>query len=327
MNRRDHGVRLDCAETTVQAHVMMSQKSKTNDPSIASLLVIFCFFFSGIAGLIYQILWLRMIDKVVGSAPFAVATVLSVFMGGLALGSWLAGKRIDRISSRRNLLFLYGTVEMAIGIYGVMLPILISLVKPVYILAYNYLFLHFWLYRLFTFFGCSLLLLIPTTLMGVTLPVLCRFYVEDLGHIGARTGRLYGINTIGGAAGALLCGFFLIARLGVWGSLGTAVGINVLIGGLCVWLAKSNRLLVSAAAAQGKVGGMAKSHEKKQEPKHPEIVPADNKIIIYLALWIFGLPRIHSVWLSPPLSSVWLWETSSLAGWPTGLRGYSNFLF
>jgi spermidine synthase len=155
-----------------------------------------------------------MIDKVVGSAPFAVATVLSVFMGGLALGSWLTGRYRDRISSKRNLLSLYGKVEMAIGIYGVMLPFLIFIAKPVYVQAYKYLFIHSWLYSLFTFFGCSVLLLIPTTLMGVTLPLLCRFYVEDLGHMGVRTVRLYGINTIGGAAGALLCGFFLIARFG-----------------------------------------------------------------------------------------------------------------
>ena len=229
----------------------MSTISKSTHLSTFSLVVLFCFFFSGLAGLIYQILWLRMIDKVIGSAPFAVATVLSVFMGGLALGSWLAGRYIDRIGSRRNLLSLYGKVELAIGIYGLLLPLFIYAAKPVYVLAYNSLFVHFWLYRIFTFFGCSLLLIVPTTLMGVTLPVLCRFYVEDLGHIGARTGRLYGINTIGGAAGAVLCGFFLIARFGVWGSLVTAVGINVLIGVLCIAMARGDRPLVSEPIGQG----------------------------------------------------------------------------
>jgi spermidine synthase len=274
---------------------MKTKNFKINHPSTFSLLVLFCFFLSGIAGLIYQILWLRMIDKVVGSAPLAVATVLSVFMGGLALGSWLAGKYIDRISSRRNLLFLYGKVEIAIGIYGVMLPLFISMAKPVYIQAYKYLFIHSWLYSLFTFFGCSVLLLIPTTLMGVTLPLLCRFYVEDLGHIGVRSGRLYGINTIGGAAGALLCGFLLIARFGVWGSLGTAVGINILIGGLCIWLAKGNRLHVSAPVRQDKVAGMAQRPEKEKATKNPEMVPVDDKIIIYLALWIFGISGFCSM--------------------------------
>ena len=212
--------------------------SRSSHRSALTSIVISCFFLSGVAGLIYQILWLRMIDKVIGSAPFAVSTVLSVFMGGLALGSYLAGKYIDRISSRRNLLSLYGKVEVSIGIYGLLLPFLIFLAKPVYTLAYNLIFKHFWLYQLFSFFGCSILLLIPTTLMGVTLPVLCRFYVADLDHLGARTGRLYGINTFGAFVGALSCGFLLIAKLGVYGSLFTAIGINILVGALCIGLAK-----------------------------------------------------------------------------------------
>jgi spermidine synthase len=230
-----------------------------------------------------------MIDKVVGSAPFAVATVLSVFMGGLALGSWLAGKYIDRISSKRNLLSLYGKVEFAIGIYGLLLPFLIYVVKPVYILAYNALFLHFWLYQIITFFGCSLLLLTPTTLMGMTLPVLCRFYVEDLGHIGARTGRLYGINTIGGAVGAVLCGFFLIAAFGVWGTILTAVGINILVGILGIYMARGERPLVSEREGERERPG------KTESPKPIEFLPFDDKRSATWALWIFGISGFCSM--------------------------------
>ena len=107
----------------VTGYILTLKNFKSSHFSTFSLLVLFCFFFSGLAGLIYQILWLRMIDKVIGSAPFAVATVLSVFMGGLALGSWLAGKYIDRIASKRNLLSIYGKVELAIGIYGLALSL------------------------------------------------------------------------------------------------------------------------------------------------------------------------------------------------------------
>lgn len=59
-----------------------------------------CFFLSGAAGLVYQVIWVRLIEKVIGSAPFAVAAVLSVFMTGLALGSWRAGRVIDRQPGR-----------------------------------------------------------------------------------------------------------------------------------------------------------------------------------------------------------------------------------
>ena len=256
------------------------------------MVALFCFFFSGVAGLIYQILWLRMIDKVVGSAPFAVATVLSVFMGGLALGSWLAGRYIDRISSRSNLLSLYGKVEFAIGIYGLLLPLLISMMKPVYVLAYNSLFTHALMYRVFTFFGCSLLLIAPTTLMGVTLPLLCRFYVEDIGHIGIRTGRLYGINTIGGAAGAVLCGFFLIAEFGVWGSILTAAGINIFIGLLCIGVSRGRRPPAPEAAAKGKGTDKPKGQKAR---KYPEAAPLNDMTIITLALLIFGISGFCSM--------------------------------
>jgi spermidine synthase len=254
-----------------------------------SLVVLSCFFFSGLAGLIYQVLWLRMVDKVLGSAPFAVATVLTVFMGGLALGSWLAGKHIDRIKSRSGLLALYGKVEVIIGIYGLLLPFLIIYAKPVYILAYNSLLAHFWLYRIFTFFGCSLLLLVPTTLMGVTLPVLCRFYVESLGHVGTRTGRLYGINTIGGAAGAILCGFFLIARFGVWGSILTAAGINLVIGLLCILSARGDRPDSSWRLKKDNCSALLQGPSPPKTSGPDGSSPEGDRIIIILALWIFAI--------------------------------------
>ncbi len=188
-----------------------------------------------------------MIDKVIGSAPFAVATVLAVFMGGLSLGSYLAGKRIDRMLEKRKLLSLYGKLEVAIGLYGIVLPIFMVMVKPVYSFAYNHLFQSFWIYSLFTFFGCTFLLILPAAFMGATLPILCRFYVAHLDHLGARTGRLYGINTIGAAVGACLAGFFLIRQFGVWGSIFFAAGINFLVGMSCIIIGRKGLLSGSPA--------------------------------------------------------------------------------
>lgn len=255
---------------------------KTSFPTLPAW-ILFCFFFSGMAGLIYQVLWLRIIGKVIGSAPFAVATVLSVFMGGLALGSRLAGKRIDRIDSRRSLLSLYGKLELAIGIYGLLLPLLIYGVKPLYVLVYDSLFLHFWAYRFFAFFGCALVLLVPTALMGAALPILCRFYVEDLRHIGTRTGRLYGINTIGAAAGAIICGFVLITEFGVRGTLGTAVGINILVGLLCIALARRSEPL---AASPEKPPNALEKPSTSDDRDATRI--EEQAVVINLALWIFA---------------------------------------
>ncbi|UCG61491.1 MAG: fused MFS/spermidine synthase [Candidatus Zixiibacteriota bacterium] len=168
--------------------------------------------------------------SVVGGAPFAVATILTVFMGGLGLGSYIASRTIDRIKQPLKLVRLYGILELLIGVYGLAFPLLLLVFKPIYAVIYNQLFEHFMLYNLLTFVATSILLLVPVTLMGATLPILCRFYVTRLGHLGTHAGRLYGLNTIGAAAGSLLCGFWLISLLGIWGTLAVAVVINAIIG-------------------------------------------------------------------------------------------------
>lgn len=208
---------------------------KLKSPAAA---VLTCFFSSGLVGLMYQVLWLRMMDHVIGSAPFAVAALLTVFMGGLALGSYLAGKMIDRLANRGKLLALYGKIEIAIGLYALVLPFLVAAIKPLFVLAYAHLWPHPWLYSVITFAGCLLLLIVPTTLMGTTLPILCRYYVTRMETLGTRSGRLYSLNTIGAAVGVLLCSFVLIPRIGVSGTLGVAVAINVAIGTACLWLAR-----------------------------------------------------------------------------------------
>jgi spermidine synthase len=196
--------------------------------------VLICFFFSGVAGLIYEILWTRMIVKIIGGAPFAISIILTIFMGGLGLGSYLAGRTIDRIEKPAELVKIYGLLELAIGAYGLALPVLLIAFRPIYAVIYNRLFEHFMLFNLITFIGCFILLCLPVICMGATLPVLCRFYVSKLSHLGTHAGRLYGLNTIGAALGALVCGFWLINLLGMWGTLIFAVAVNGLIGLSCL---------------------------------------------------------------------------------------------
>jgi spermidine synthase len=197
---------------------------------IPYFLILSFFFISGMTGLIYEILWTRMISKIIGNAPFAISIVLTVFMGGLGLGSYLASRYIDRLKTPARLVKTYGFLELTVGMYGLLLPVLLILFKPFYGLLYNHLFAHFLLYNLLTFLGCSLLLLLPVTCMGATLPVLSRFYVTKLSTIGSSLGKLYSINTVGGALGSLFCGFWIISFWGVWGSLAFAILLNTGIG-------------------------------------------------------------------------------------------------
>ena len=89
------------------------------------LWVLICFFLSGMTGLMYELLWTRMIVKIIGGAPFAVTIILTVFMGGLGLGSFLAGRWIDRINNPRQLLRCYGVLEIAIAGYALVIPALL----------------------------------------------------------------------------------------------------------------------------------------------------------------------------------------------------------
>ncbi|MHC4069825.1 MAG: fused MFS/spermidine synthase, partial [Planctomycetota bacterium] len=212
----------------------MRSRLKDGSSERVMLLVLVCFFLSGVTGLIYEILWTRMLVKVIGGAPFAISIILTIFMGGLGLGSYLASRRIDRIKEPLRLVRIYGLLQLAIGAYGLAVPFLLAVFRPVYAIIYNRLFSHFMLYSFLTFVGCSLLLVVPVICMGATLPILCRFYVTKLSHLGTHAGRLYGLNTIGAALGALLSGFWLINLFGMTGTLIFAVLVNGIIGLSCI---------------------------------------------------------------------------------------------
>ena len=223
-----------------------------------------------------------MIDKVIGSAPFAVATVLSVFMGGLALGSWAVGRYISHLSSKNALLALYGKLELAIGVYALLLPLLIKTATPIYAFAYHYLMDFFWIYQFFAFAGAVILLIVPACLMGGTMPVLCQFYISRIDHLGTRTGQLYGLNTTGAAFGALLCGFVLISSLGVQKTLYVAAGINFFVGVLCILVSRQKETLISKTPPFNHT-------EKRSNRKSRKLVSESSKMPGKATTWALGL--------------------------------------
>jgi len=233
-------------------------------------LVLVCFFLSGVTALIYQILWTRMAVKIIGGAPLAVSIILTIFMAGLGLGSYLAGRYLRRAREPAQLVRIYGLLELAIAGFALLVPLLLALFTPVYSVIYNQLFSHFWLYSVITFIGCALIFLMPVVLMGATLPVLSRFYVTRLSHLGTHVGRLYGLNTIGAAAGAFVCGFWLINSLGVWGTMVVAVALNSLIGIAC--------LLAGRKTASG-------SPAEKPEPAQTKSVQPEEPVLARQDPW------------------------------------------
>ena len=127
---------------------MAKKKISDNPPPGIFFLVLTCFFLSGFSGLIYEILWTRMMVKIIGSAPFAVSIILTIFMGGLGLGSYLAGRIIDRVEQPLALVKLYGLLELFIGVYALVIPLLLIALQPLQTILYNGLYDQFLVYNL-----------------------------------------------------------------------------------------------------------------------------------------------------------------------------------
>lgn len=161
----------------------------------------------------------------------AVSIVLTVFMGGLALGGALASRALAGITDAGTLLRGYGWIEIGIGTYALLFPLLCRAVQPAYVWLYAWTGAGAGAYDLLSALLSMTLLLVPTTLMGATLPVLAGCLAAERETVGTKLGQLYGLNTLGAALGALACGFWMLPTLGITVSTGAAAGLSVL-GGL-----------------------------------------------------------------------------------------------
>ncbi len=191
-----------------------------------------CFFFSGAAGLIYQVAWSKALGLVFGHTVYAIATVLAVFMGGLALGSAWLGARCER--SNRPIAF-YGWLELGVAATGAVSLAGLAGVSLLYRAAYPYAGGSAAALLALRFFGAAVVLLIPTFLMGGTLPVLVRGLTRSSAELGKRVSRLYWLNTAGAVAGTLAAGFGLLPALGLRRTISVAVALNV-VAGIVAWL-------------------------------------------------------------------------------------------
>jgi spermidine synthase len=186
-----------------------------------------CFVFSGATGLIYEVLWARMLGLVFGATTLAVSTVLAAFMGGLALGSALAGRLAPRL---RTPVAAYGWMEIAVAVYALLVPLLFRVVDHLYALVWQDVRPGFFTFALLRFALSCLLLLVPTTLMGATLPVLSAALLRSDAHDTNSVTRLYACNLAGAILGTLIAGFFLLPTFGVRTTILIAAATNILIG-------------------------------------------------------------------------------------------------
>lgn len=201
--------------------------SKTIDWSFANITATGCFFVSGFVGLVYEICWIRKASLAFGATTFAVSTVVAVFFGGLAVGSYFFGRY-----SQKTLrpLRVYGLLEVGLGVMGLLSPAAFIWADKLYGVFYPAIMHSFSLLLLVRLVLVTVLVLPPTILMGATLPLFCRQYVVAKNRISLSVGLLYGLNTLGAAVGALVCGFYLIPLIGVNKSIWFGAFLNILVG-------------------------------------------------------------------------------------------------
>ncbi len=197
---------------------------------------------SGAAGLIYQIVWERLLELYFGVTLTAITLIVAAYMTGLGLGSLYGGRIAEK---QTNALLLYGLLELGIGAFGFFSPTLILTIGQATAGS------PYWLVFILSF----LLLLIPTFLMGMTLPLLSQAFIHRVETSGQIIGILYGINTVGAAVGTLAAGYILIGSFGFDGSIHFAFALNSLVGLLAV--------LTSRAAS----GTSQKSEERSVLPQ------------------------------------------------------------
>ena len=186
------------------------------------------FFASGAAGLIYEIVWGRLLVLIFGSTTNSIVAVISAFLGGLAIGSLLFGPIADRLSPK-NLIKTYSFLEIGVALTAVSTLILLELVKTFYALFSDGSSVTFTL--LFIKFALTIFVLsIPTILMGATLPILVRFAQTQNKSLLKSVSLLYATNTFGGVLGVILAAFVLIELFGLQHTLFIAVFINLTVG-------------------------------------------------------------------------------------------------
>jgi spermidine synthase len=185
------------------------------------------FFCSGAAALCYQVVWLRKLATFFGNTTLATSVCLTAFMAGLALGSYVFGRWAEKLTRPYR---TYAALELLIGAYGLVSLLLIDVVRAAYLSLARHMPLDSVPLVCFQFFSCFLVLLLPTALMGGTLPVGVKGVAPRLDAVGREVAWLYGLNTLGAALGVLLVGFFLLPKIGLQASVVLAALLNFAIG-------------------------------------------------------------------------------------------------
>jgi spermidine synthase len=257
----------------------------------ALLLVIF--FLSGASTLIYQVAWVRQATLVFGVSVYAYSAVLTAFMGGSALGSYWLSRWADRSASP---LHMYALLQVGVALLGVLTPRGLLTLLPLYAQLAQALTGNLFLLTTLRLLLALFVLILPTLLMGVTLPVMARAYAASQGRVGREVGHLYAIETLGAALGCALAGLFLLRLVGAQATVWVAATLNLLAAVVAWWLAWGDK--ETRRQGEGKTRGQGGKETGRQPPsRHSQ----------------FTIPHSQLTIHHPPFTIIWLYAFSGFA--------------
>ena len=236
--------------------------------------LVLLFLVSGACGLIYQVLWLRMLGLVFGVTVYSASTVWASFMAGLALGSYLGGKVGDRTKIP---LVWFGVVEILVGVSALATPAGLAALQHLYASALPSLPKSFAALTTARALMSFMVLLVPTLMMGASLPLIIRSSMFRGGTLGSRVGLLYGTNTTGAILGTLAAGLYLIPTVGIAKTFQTAALMNVSAGAIAVLLGLALRKRAAAGTEAGPAAASVAAHDRTDLPTGAR----------RLVLWVF----------------------------------------
>lgn len=193
----------------------------------SNTILLFLFFLSGFTSLLYELVWIRELSVVFGKTILATSIVVAVYMAGLGLGSIYWGRRIDQDG---NSIKIFGILQFSISASCFIVLILFSILPLLYKSVFQAFNLSPNSPLILIFLTSSLFMLVPTFMMGGTLPVISKCFIKSNLGIGSGIGKLYAINTLGGIIGAWLTGYFLIGSIGQTKTQLLAIIVNVILG-------------------------------------------------------------------------------------------------
>lgn len=205
------------------------------------------FFCSGATALVYEVVWSKFLSQMFGSTIYAQTVVLAAFMGGLALGNKIFGRWADGLKFPIR---AYGYLEIVIGIYAFAFPVLDRIADQVFINLGTGIVEQTFLLAALKGVLAVALLLVPTVLMGGTLPLLAAWLQKCSGDAGRGSARFYSVNSLGAVTGAGLAGFWLVPTLGMVAALQLTALVNVIIGAIAMILGQHGPEASSLAAPE-----------------------------------------------------------------------------